>query len=164
MLRLHLSCNQGGPTLSGRCICSNFVQACTSMGTVASMTKTYYLKDTTQNSNLMYLELWYAQVAFKMAPSFLAGVFVALLCKYAPLWAQWPAWSKHIIKRTQTRPKSGWFQGFEMLMLHLSCNQGGHTPSGRRICNNLAKVCTCVGTAATMTKTYYQKNTTLTSK
>ena len=61
------------------------------MGTVASMTKTYYLKYTTQNSNLMYLELWYAQVAFKMAPSFLAGVFVALLCKYAPLWAQWPA-------------------------------------------------------------------------
>ena len=39
----------------------------------------------------MYLELWYAQVAFKMAPSFLAGVFVALLYKYAPLWAQWPA-------------------------------------------------------------------------
>ena len=51
-----------------------------------------------------------------------------------------------------------------MLRLHLRCNQGGHTPSGRCICNNLAKVCTCVGTAATMTKTYYQKNTTLTSK
>ena len=108
MLRLHLCCNQGCPTQNGRYICSAFAQIYTSMGTVASMTKTYY-------------------------------------------------------KKTQPRPKSGWFQGIGMLRLHLSCNQGGHTPSGRCICITFVQVCTFVGTVTTMTKTYYQKNITQTS-
>ena len=48
MLRLHLSCNQGGLTLSGRCICNIFANVCTAVGIVASMTKAYYQKNTAQ--------------------------------------------------------------------------------------------------------------------
>ena len=68
MLRLHLNCNEGGPTLSGKRMCSTFAQVCTFVGTVATMTQTYYQKNTTQTSSQMILGFWNAQVAFMLEP------------------------------------------------------------------------------------------------
>ena len=69
MLRLHLSCNQSGPTLSGSCIWTTFAQVCNSVGTVTNTTAMYYQKYTTQTSIWMILGSGNAQVTFKLQPN-----------------------------------------------------------------------------------------------
>ena len=71
MLRLHLNCSQGGHTPFGRCICNTYANICTSVGIVASMSKTYYQKNTTHTSSWKILGFWNAQVTFKLQPRWL---------------------------------------------------------------------------------------------
>ena len=68
MHKLHLNCNQCGRSPSGRCVCNTFTNVCISVGIVASMTKTYYQKNTTHTSNRVVLGFWNAQVTFKLQP------------------------------------------------------------------------------------------------
>ena len=68
MLRLHLSCGQGVPTPFGRCICIDFAQVCSFVGTMGTTTKTHGQIKTTKTSKRIILRLWNAHVTFTLQP------------------------------------------------------------------------------------------------
>ena len=167
MLRLHLSGNQSGPTLSGRCICTTFAQICTSVGTVTNTTAMYYQKNTTQTSIYISLGSGNAQVTFKLQPKWphpFCQVYLHHLCTRLHFCGHSDQYDQNVLsKKAQPKLQFGWVQHLWMLRLHLSGNQSGPTLSGRCICTTIAQVCTSVGTVTNTTAMYYQKITTQTS-